>query len=127
MSCLQHYDANRSGWKHMNMSCIYTQYNHPDKLPSMIYLDTKMTKEEEEMIDAMTMDDLIAFCNYENHNKLTQFFEDQAEMTSKELAARAKHELRLSAEEIKTRGLSEEEINKGGQASTPVWRGTGAR
>ena len=111
------YHAERKRWKRMNMNTIYKFHNDPDKLSLMIHLDTRMTKEEEDMIDAMTMDELVTFCNYENHKKLSQFFKEHAEMTSEELAARAKHELRLSPEEIKTVGLSEEEINKGGQAT----------
>jgi hypothetical protein len=81
---LEGYDAERKRWKQMNMKTIYRFHNDPDKLSLMIHLDTRMTKEEEEMIAAMSMDELMTFCNYENHKKLSQFFKEHAEMTSEE-------------------------------------------
>lgn len=114
---LQGYDAERKRWEKMDMTTIYKKYNDPEKLSFIVHLDTRMTEEEEDMIDALTMDELVAFCDSENPERLSKFFVDKENMTRVELAARAKHDLRLSAEEIRTRGLSAEEISKGGHAS----------
>ena len=90
--------------------------NDPGALSTLIHFDTKMTKEEKDVIDAMTMNELMAFCQYENPRKLSQFFQDKENMTRVELATAVKEGLRLSAEEIRTRGLSAEEIKAGRHA-----------
>ena len=101
---LLNYDAQRKVWQKMAMKTIYKVYNDPDKLSLIIYLDTRMTEEEERMIDAMSLRELVDFCNSESPKRLSGFFKDKRTMTQEELAARAKFELRLSAEEIKARG-----------------------
>ena len=98
------YEAERKVWTEMKMRTIYEKINDPDKLSLVIYLDTRMTEEEEKMIDEMSFHELMAFCQSENPDKLTQFYLDKEQMTKPELAARAKYDLRLSIAEIKARG-----------------------
>lgn len=98
------YQAEKKVWENMKMRTIYNNLNDPDKLALVIYLDTRMTEEEEKMIDDMSFHELMAFCQSETPDKLTQFYLDKEQMTKTELAARAKYDLRLSIAEIKARG-----------------------
>ena len=63
-----------------------------------------MTEEEEKMIDAMSVHELVAFCQFESPRKLTEFFRLKNKMSKEELAARVKYGMRLSREEIKAQG-----------------------
>lgn len=98
------YEAEKKVWTKMDMKTIYRLHNDVDKLALMVYLDTRMTDEEQQMVDAMSYDELVDFCLAENANKLSKFFREKEQMSRAELAARVKFELRLSAAEIKDRG-----------------------
>ena len=99
---LQDYQASRKVWKAMTMATIYKQYNDPKILPTIIWLDCRMSEEEMAKIDTMDMASLIAFVRSESQAKFTAFVRASSteDLGLEYLKEKAKYSLRLSVDEI---------------------------
>ena len=92
----------------MSMSTIYNKFNDPKILPTIIWLDCRMSDEEMAKIDEMDLVTVDAFIRKESKARHTAFVrasplsKDRVELQY--LREKAKYCLRLSVDEIAAKG-----------------------
>ncbi len=99
---LQGYQARRKIWKNMNMRTIYREFNDPELLPTIVWLDCRMSDEEMAKIDRMDMNTLVTFIQKESRKKFRAFVRASPteDLELKYLKEKAKYCLRLTVDEI---------------------------
>ena len=86
----------------MSMATIYKEFNDPKILPTIVWLDCRMSDEEMAKIDRMDMDTLIAFIQKESRKKFRAFARASPtkDLELSYLKEKAKYCLRLTVDEI---------------------------